>query len=85
MLTVPVRPLVILAGAVMAITALIVVLFWASEPPSLAMGSAGVATHQDPRWPSRDPAAAMRDFARELSDAGVHVSTRGLKERWASW
>lgn len=82
---VPVRQLVILAGAAVAITALIVGLFWASEPPSLAVGTAGVATHQHPHRASSDPASAMRDFAREVPDAGVHVSTRGLKERWASW
>lgn len=82
---VPVRPLVILAGAVVAITALIVGLFWASEPTSLAMGTAGVATHQHPHQASSAPAAAMRDFVREVSDAGVHVSTRGPRERWASW
>ena len=82
---VPVRPLAILAGAVVAITALIVALFWASEPPSLTTGTAGAATHQHPHQASNDPEAAMRIAAREVPDAGVHVSTRGPRERWASW
>jgi hypothetical protein len=77
--------LVILAGAVVAITALIVGLFWALESPPLTTGTAGVATRQQPREASGDPAAGLRGFAREVSGAGVHVSTGELMERWVSW